>query len=135
MTSNYNISVQEVYIEAELHALHYWEHLKALSKVGDSTLNAVQNLPSWVPDLSIRETPSSFEEEEDLYSADGGERPVFEVNGRVHILNAWHWDQIVSTTGTASEIQNRVEISRLLDVINIPGQFYVDSTELCAIAV
>ncbi len=135
MTSNYNMSVQEVYIEAALYGLYFYDHLKTLSQVGCPTLTSVPDLPSWVLDLSIKEDPVSLEKEADLYSVDGGERPVFEVKGRILILNAWQWDQVVSASETSFEIRSGAGISRLLDVIDIPRQPYVDSTELCTIAV
>ncbi|KAH7086339.1 heterokaryon incompatibility protein-domain-containing protein [Paraphoma chrysanthemicola] len=53
LTPDYNLSVQEVYTETARVLLASYKNLSLLSHVEDPSLRRIDNLPSWVPDLSV----------------------------------------------------------------------------------
>ncbi|KAH7394517.1 heterokaryon incompatibility protein-domain-containing protein [Pyrenochaeta sp. MPI-SDFR-AT-0127] len=53
LTPNYNLSVQEVYIEAARAFIVSYENLSWLSHVEDPSKRRTLGLPSWVPDLTV----------------------------------------------------------------------------------
>jgi hypothetical protein len=132
--ANYNLSVQEVYIEAASSRIFLLPHLGVLSNVGDSSLNAVQNLPSWVLDLSVPERPQSFEKYDELFSADGNQPRAVNVNGKVLVLQTSLLDHVAAASETSGEINEECGIARLLQVLRSPRLVYVHSKETYAIA-
>ncbi|PVI08298.1 hypothetical protein DM02DRAFT_510487 [Periconia macrospinosa] len=57
LTPNYNLSVQEVYTEASRVLLTSYQNLSLLSHVQDPSKTLLPNLPSWVPDYSVKLDP------------------------------------------------------------------------------
>lgn len=57
LVPNYNLSVQEVYTEAARALLLSYGNLSLLSHVEDPSQRRISNLPSWVPDYSVKLDP------------------------------------------------------------------------------
>lgn len=57
LTPNYNLSVQEVYTEAARVLMSSYRNLSLLSHVQDPSKTRLSNLPSWVPDYSVKLDP------------------------------------------------------------------------------
>lgn len=53
LVPDYKLTVQEVYLEVTIALLASYRHLSWLSHVEDPSQRRIQNLPSWVPDLSV----------------------------------------------------------------------------------
>lgn len=53
LVPNYNLTVQEVYLEVTIALLESYRNLSWLSHVEDPSQRRITNLPSWVPDLSV----------------------------------------------------------------------------------
>ena len=122
-------------MQAACFGLYHFEHLELLSTVGDSSLNEVHGLPSWVPDLSVTEIPRSFRQFRHQFAPDCGQVPTFEVNGKVLVLHAARRARIVAAGESMSEIENGSGISGILNVLNPSDEVYLGSTELFPIAV
>lgn len=68
---NYNLAVQDVYINATKYVLRGARDLRILSHVQDPALSKITGLPSWVPDFSIDQKATMLVAERD------GQQPFF----------------------------------------------------------
>ena len=57
LVPNYNLSVQEVYMETASVLMTSYRNLSLLSHVEDPSQRRISNLPSWVPDYSVELDP------------------------------------------------------------------------------
>jgi hypothetical protein len=122
------MTVQQVYTKAALFSMCHFDNLSTLASVGNQSFNKI-NLPSWVPDLSVVERPSSFEYETSLFSTATGEPYSIEWDEDTLILQGYLLDRISLSSESSEDIYDGHGVSRLLQVFNASGSVYVHTNE------
>ncbi|KUJ19634.1 HET-domain-containing protein [Mollisia scopiformis] len=137
MTANYDVLVQDLYIDAARYALHTYSHIEALSKVGEPSKQKINDLPSWVPDLSVSLTTLGLEEEKDRFATDGSQNslPILEIMDKVLVLNGHEWDRVVARSGTIGDLGDVSGIAQLLKTFKSDHDMYFGSMDTREVAV
>ncbi|KAF2681084.1 hypothetical protein K458DRAFT_310422 [Lentithecium fluviatile CBS 122367] len=102
LVPNYNLSVQEVYLETARVLMTSYRNLSLLSHVEDPSQTRIPNLPSWVPDYSVKLDPYPLRYRGPSYWKASGnlkwEPNIFSMaNGELE-LTGYHLDTIDQTS-------------------------------------